>query len=102
MRRVINAQPSMFNSRDNDRRASSIETSQLIVLRLVEPKEDLGALDQNRPPDQVRVGHHQIDGFLFRLRQRPLLEYRAARADEIEEPFGIDVLLEKLARWRFH
>jgi hypothetical protein len=38
---------------------------------------------------------HQVDRFLFRARERPLLEHGAAGADEIEEPVGIDVLLEE-------
>src|SRR5262249_14385177 len=57
-------------------------------------------LDQDRSPDQIRILHHQIDRFLFRLRQRPLLPHRAACADEIEEAVLVDVLLEPLARRR--
>ena len=71
------------------------------VLLLVEAENDLRPLDHDRPPNQVGVVHHQRDGFLFRLRQRPLLEHRAARADEIEKPLGVDVLFEELARGRF-
>ena len=67
---------------------------------LVEAERDLRALDQDRPPDQVRVLHHQIDRFLLRLRQSPLLEHRASRAHEIEEAARVDVLLEEFARRR--
>ena len=55
---------------------------------LVEAEDDLRPLDQDRPLDQVRVLHHQVDRFLLRPRQRPLLEDRAARADEIEKCSG--------------
>jgi len=75
--------------------------SQLLILFLVEAENDPGALDHDRSPDQVRVLHHQRDRFLLRLRQRPLFEDRAARADEVEEPIGVDVLFEELSRRRF-
>jgi 7-carboxy-7-deazaguanine synthase len=41
------------------------------------------------------VLHHQVDGLLLRARQGPLLEDGAARAHEVEKPFGIDVPLQK-------
>ena len=75
-----------------------IRRSEFFVLLLVEPEDHLRALDHDRTPDQVRVLDHQGDRFLLRLRQRPLLEDRTARADEIEEPLGVDVLLEELTR----
>src|SRR5262245_15742987 len=75
--------------------------SELRVLVLVEPERHLRAADQDRPADQIRILHHQIDRFLLRLRQRPLLPDRTARAHEIEEAAGVDVLLEKLAGRRF-
>jgi hypothetical protein len=62
---------------------------------LIETEHDLGAANQDRPPDQIGLFHHQIDGFLFRLRQRAGLEHRTACADEIEEPRRVDVLFEK-------
>ena len=71
------------------------------VTLLVEPEDDPGAFDQDGTPNQVRVLHHQRDRFLFRRGQRAFLEHRTARADEIEEPFSVDVLLEELARRRF-
>ena len=74
--------------------------SEFPVLLLVEAEDDLRPLDHDRPPDQVGVLHHQRDGLLLRRRQRPLLEHRAARADEVEEPFGVDVRLQELPRRR--
>ena len=75
--------------------------SELAVLLLVEAEDHLRPLDHDRPPNQVRVLHHQRDRLFLRFRQRPLLEHRAARADEIEEALGVDVLLEELAGGRF-
>ena len=75
--------------------------SELFVLVLVEAEDHFRPLDHDRPPDQIGILHHHRDGFLLRLRQRPLLEHRAAGADEIEEPIGVDVLLEEFARRRF-
>src|SRR5262245_59534126 len=75
--------------------------SELVVLLLVEAEDHASALDENRPPDQVRVLHHEIDRFLLRLRQRALLEHRAARAHELEEAVGVDVALEELTPRRF-
>ena len=75
--------------------------SQLFVGLLVESERDSRASDQDGAPNQVRVVHHQVDRFLLRLRQRPLLEHRAAGADEIEEALGVDVLLQELAGRRF-
>ena len=72
--------------------------SELSVLFLVEPEHDFRSFDENRPPDQVRVLDHHRDRLALGGRQRPLLEHRAAGADEIEEPIGVDVLLEKLPR----
>ena len=69
------------------------------VAILVEAENDPRSADHNRPPDQIRVLHHQIDRFLFRPRQRPLLEYRAPRADEIEKAIGLDVFLQELTGW---
>src|SRR4026209_2868091 len=73
-------------------RTSPIE---LRVLLLIEPERYLGSAHQDGPPDQVRLLHHQIDRFLLRLRERPLLEHRTARAHEIEKAILLDVLLEK-------
>ena len=75
--------------------------SECAVLLLVEAEDHLRPLDHDRPPDQVRVIQHQRDRLLLRLRQRPLLEHRATRADEIEEALRVDVLLEELTRGRF-
>jgi hypothetical protein len=74
-----------------------MRSSELPVLILVEAENYFRPLDHDRPPDQVRVVHHQRDRLLFRLRQRALLEDRTARADEIEKPARIDVFLEELA-----
>ena len=67
------------------------------VRLLVEPEGRLRAADENRPPDEVRLLHHQVDRLFLRLRQRPFLEDRAARADEVEEPLLVDMLLEERA-----
>jgi hypothetical protein len=67
----------------------------------VESKRDLRSVDQDGPADEVWLLHHQIDRFLLRFRQGPLLEHRASSAHEVEEPAGIDVLLEKRPRRRF-
>ena len=75
--------------------------SEFAVLVLVEAEDHLRPLDHDRPSDEVRVLHHQRDRFLLRPGQRPLLEHRAARADEIEEALRIDVLLQELTRGRF-
>ena len=73
---------------------------ELGVLVLVAAEDDLRPLDHDRPPDEVWVLQHHRDCLLLRLRQRPLLEHRAARADVVEEAVGVDVLLEELARRR--
>ena len=73
----------------------------LAVLRLVETKGHFRSADQDRPLDQVRLFHHQVDGLLLRLRQRPRLEDRAARAHEIEKAVGLDVPLKERAIRRF-
>src|SRR5512134_1919198 len=65
--------------------------SELLVDVLVEPERHL------RPPDEVRLFHHEVYRFLLRRRQRPFLEHRTAGADEIEESSGVDVLLEERA-----
>jgi hypothetical protein len=75
--------------------------SALVVCVPVEAERHLRAADENRPFDEVGLFHHQIDRLLLRLRQRPLLEHRAAGADVIQEPIGIDVLFEKRAVRRF-
>jgi len=62
----------------------------------VEAEGHLGSAYQDRTPDQVRILHHQIDGVLFRRREGTLLEYRAARADEVEETVLVDVLLQEV------
>jgi hypothetical protein len=67
---------------------------------LIEAEDYLRALDQDRAADQIRIRHHQLDRFLLRFRQRPLLEDRTARADVVEKVIRLDVLLEKLARGR--
>jgi hypothetical protein len=63
----------------------------------VEAERHLPALDQNRPAYQVRLLHHQINRFLLRSRQRPLLEDGASPADEIQKARRVDVFLEKSA-----
>src|SRR5579872_4477616 len=65
---------------------------------LVEAKRHLRPTHENRPPDEVRIVQHEVDRFLLRLRQGPLLEHRAARAHEVEEAVLVDMLLEELAR----
>src|SRR4051812_46337722 len=62
---------------------------------LVEPERHPGSVNQDWPPDEIWLLHHQIDGFLLRLGMRSLLEHRASSADEIEKPIRIDVLLEE-------
>jgi hypothetical protein len=74
--------------------------SELRVLVLVEAEHDLRSLDHDRPPDEIGILHHQLDRFLFRFRQRPLLEDRAPGADVVQKALGVDVLLEELARRR--
>jgi hypothetical protein len=69
----------------------------LTVLVLIEAKGDLRAAHEDRPLDEIRIFHHQVDGFLLRLRQRALLEYRAPRADKVQESVRIDVPFEKRA-----
>jgi hypothetical protein len=73
---------------------------ELLVLLTVEAKNCAVILDQDRSADEVRLRHHQVDGFLLGFGQRPLLEDRAARADEVEKAALVDVALEKRAiRW---
>jgi hypothetical protein len=68
------------------------------VFFLVEAERDLRTPDENRPTNEVRVFHHEVDRVFLRFRQRSLLEHGAPRADEVEEAILVDVLLEKLAR----
>jgi hypothetical protein len=65
------------------------------VFLFVESERRLRTSHQDRTPDQIRLLHHQVDRFLLRLRQRPLLEYRASRAHEVEEPIFLDVLFQE-------
>jgi hypothetical protein len=65
------------------------------VLIFVEAENGLRSAHENRPLDQVGLGHHEIDRFLLRLRQRALLEDGTSRADEVEKMGFIDVLLEE-------
>ena len=68
----------------------------LLAIRfLVEPEQDLSAAHEDRAADQIGILHHQVDRLALRLRERPLLEYRAAGADEVEETVGVDVLLQE-------
>ena len=77
-----------------------ISPIELGVFLFVEPERHLRSADQNRAPDQVRLRHHQIDGFLLRFRQRTLLEHGTSRAHEIEKVVLVDVLFEERAiRW---
>jgi hypothetical protein len=62
---------------------------------LVEPEYGARAPDQDRPLDQVRLLHHQVDGFLLRPGQGACLEDGAAGAHEVEEVVRVDVALEK-------
>ena len=80
--------------------AVPMRRSELFVSFLVEAKNRPGAFDEDGASNEVRVLHHQIDRFLLRLRQRTLLPHGAARADEIEEAFRVDVLLQEFARRR--
>ena len=73
----------------------SASVPELFICLAIEAEDHLAIADQDRPADQIRLLHHQIDRFLLRLRQRPLLEHRAARADEIEEVLLVDVSLEE-------
>ena len=70
-------------------------SSQLFVRFLVEPEYDRLPADQHRSSDEVWLFHHQVDRLLLRFRQRPLFEDGTARADEIEKPAIVDVLLEE-------
>jgi hypothetical protein len=69
--------------------------SAIPVRVLVEPEGHLPPANEDWPFDEVRLLHHQINRFLLRSRQRPLLEYRAPRAHEIEKTIRVYVLLEK-------
>jgi hypothetical protein len=71
-----------------------------LIRLLVESERHLRPANQNRPPDQIRIFHHQVDGLALGLRKRTLLEDRAARTHEIEKARGVDVLLEEVARGR--
>jgi hypothetical protein len=71
--------------------------SQFRVLLFVESERDLVAANEDRPPDQVRLLHHQVDRFLLGTRKRTLFEHRTASADEVKEPFFIDVTFQELA-----
>jgi hypothetical protein len=55
----------------------------------------VGSADQDRPLDQVRLRHHQIDGFLLRLWQGSLFEDGAPRADVVQKAISVDVLFEE-------
>lgn len=75
-----------------------MRTSVLVaVFLLVKTENRFRAADQDRPLDQIRLLHHQVDRFLLRFRQRPLLEHRAPPAHEIQEVLLADVLLEERA-----
>ena len=67
------------------------------VFLFVEAKDNLRSADQNRPLDEIRLLHHQVDRLLLRFRQRPLLEHRAAAAHEVEKVLLVDMALEKRA-----
>ena len=71
--------------------------SEFAVLILVEAEDDFRSFDHDRPSNQVRILHHQLDRLALGGRQRPLLEHGAAGAHEVEEPLGVDVFLEKRA-----
>jgi hypothetical protein len=75
-----------------------MRTLELAVQVLVEAEYHFAAPDQNRPPNQVRVLDHEVDRFIFGLRQRPLLPDRASRADEVEKAGRVDVLFEEIPR----
>jgi hypothetical protein len=75
-------------------------SGELLVRFPVEPEYDFRATYQNGPADEVRLVHHHVDGLFLRFRQRPLLENRTARADEVEKPRVVDVLLEERSVWR--
>ena len=77
-----------------------IRRSELGVLLLVEPERHLRSFDEDRPADQVRIVHHEIDRFFLRFRQRAFFPHRAARAHEIEEVTRVDVLFQEFARRR--
>jgi hypothetical protein len=55
----------------------------------------MGPADQDRPPDQIRLRHHQVDRFLLRFGKRPRFENRAPRADKLQKAVSIDVLFEE-------
>ena len=65
---------------------------ELAVSVLVEAEDHRGAFDDDRPSDEVRILHHEIDRLFFRSRQLLFLEDRTARADVLEKAIGIDVL----------
>ncbi len=70
------------------------------VFLLVEAEDYGGSLDDNWPPDEIGVLHHQVDRLFLRSRQPLLFEDRAARADVLQEASRIDVLFEERARRR--
>jgi len=71
-------------------------------LSLVEAEDGPGPADEDGPFDQIRLGHHEVDRFLLRRRQRTRLEGGAAPAHEIEKVVLVDVPLEERAiGWLF-
>jgi hypothetical protein len=76
--------------------------SQLRVLLFVESKRHLVSSDEDRPFDQIRLLHHQVDRFFLGPRKRALFEHRAAGADEVEKTPFVDVSFQELpVRWIF-
>jgi hypothetical protein len=64
---------------------------------LVEAEGHPRPANQDWPPDEIGLRHHQVDRLLLGCRQRPCLEHRTAGAHEAEEIIAVDVLLEERA-----
>ena len=55
---------------------------------------------ENRAPYEIRLRHHQVDGFLLRSWERTRLEDRAPCAHKPQEVLRVDMLLEERPRGR--
>ena len=73
---------------------------QCLVRVLVEPEDHLRPSDEYRPPDEIWILDHEVDRFLLRFWQRPLLENGTSCADEIHEACRIDMALQEVTRRR--
>ena len=75
-----------------------IRRLELGVRVLIEAENHLRPLDQNRPADEIRIGQHEVNRLLLRLRERPFFPDWTAHAHVIEETSGIHVSFEPFAR----